>query len=165
MATEETRLFIALYTDADVGVELANQPRKREFDAVFALELGRSRLSDQEQLDHAISDKRAILTFNIKHFTPLFETYWNAGMEHYGVIVSDQIPVGELLRRTVNLLNTVTAGEMKNNIKYLGEFAERSCSSLPPSARSPGTKSKTRATPGHARCLESALFDALPGLL
>ncbi len=90
-----------------------------------ALELDRYRLSDQEQFDYAVSEKRAILTFNVKHFTPLFEEYWNTGKEHYGVIVSDQIAFGELLRRTLKLLNTVTADEMKNNIKYLGEFAER----------------------------------------
>jgi len=61
----------------------------------------------------------------IRHFTPLFEDYWNASSQHYGVIVSNQIPLGELLRRTLNLLDSVSADEMKNNIKYLGEFAEK----------------------------------------
>jgi hypothetical protein len=125
MSAEATPLFIALYTDADVGSDLAKQLRERGFDAVSALELGRYRLSDQEQFDYAVSEERAILTFNIKHFTSLFEIYWNAGTAHYGVIVSEQIPFGELLRRALNLLNTVTADEMKNNIKYLGEFVER----------------------------------------
>lgn len=125
MLTKEAALFIALYTDADVSLELAYQLRERGYDAVSALEVGNHRLLDQEQLDYAISQRRAILTFNIKHFKPLFEAYWNVGKEHYGVIVSDQIPIGELLRRTLNLLNIVTAEEMKNNIKYLGEFAER----------------------------------------
>ncbi len=125
MATEETRLYIALYTDADVGLELAKQLRERGYDAVSALELGRYRPSDEEQWDYAISERRAILTFNIKHFKPLFEAYWNVGKAHYGVIVSEQIPFGELLRRVLNLLNAVAADEMKNNIKYLGEFAER----------------------------------------
>lgn len=125
MTAEETRLFITLYTDADVGLELAKQLRERGYDTVSALELGRYRPSDQEQWDYAISERRTIFTFNIKHFKPLFEAHWNVGKEHYGVIVSDQISFGELLRRTLNLLNTVTADEMKNNIKYLGEFAER----------------------------------------
>ncbi len=125
MSAEAPFLFITLYTDADVGPDLAKQLRERGFDAVSALELGRYQLSDQEQINYAVSEKRAILTFNVKHFTPLFEEYCNTGKEHYGVIVSDQIAFGELLRRTLNLLNTVTADEMKNNIKYLGEFAKR----------------------------------------
>ena len=125
MAIEEARLFIALYTDADVGLELAKQLRARGYDAVSALELGRYRPSDQEQWDYAISERRTILTFNIKHFKPLFEAYWNVGKGHYGVIVSDQIEFGELLRRVLKLLDTVAADEMINNIKYLGEFAKR----------------------------------------
>jgi hypothetical protein len=125
MAAEEPRLFIALFTDADVSLKLAKQLRERGCDAVSALELGRYRPLDQEQLDFAVSERRTILTFNIRHFTPLFEAYWKAGKEHYSVIVSDQIAFGELLRRMLNLLNTVSADEMKNNLKYLGEFAER----------------------------------------
>ena len=35
------------------------------------------------------------------------------------------MPIGEMLRRTLKLLNTVTADEMMNNIKNLAEFAER----------------------------------------
>ncbi len=105
MDTEETRLFIALYTDADITDDLAKQLRERGYDAISALELGRYGPLDREQLDFAISQQRVILTFNMRHFTPLFEEYWNAGKEHSGVIVSNQIPIGELLRRTLNLLN------------------------------------------------------------
>ena len=125
MTVNEPRLFIALYTDADVSLHLAEQLRQHGFDAVSTLELGRYRTEDQDQWNYAISQRRTILTFNIKHFKPLFEAYWNAGKEHYGLIVSDQIAFGELLRRTLHLLNSVTADEMRNNIKYLSEFAER----------------------------------------
>ena len=125
MTAEETRLFIALYTDADVGLALAKQLRERGYDALSALEIGKFQPTDQEQLDYAISQRRTILTFNQRHFEPLYEEYWNAGKEHYGIIVSEQIAVGEMLRRTLKLLNSVSAGEMKNNFKNLGEFAER----------------------------------------
>ena len=125
MAANELRLFVALYTDADVSRHFAEQLRQRGFDAVSAIDLDNSELSDQEQLEYAISEKRAILTFNIKDFAPLFEEYWHKGREHYGIIVSEQIPLGEVLRRTLRLLNTVTFEEMKNNTKNLGEFADR----------------------------------------
>jgi hypothetical protein len=125
MTVSETRLFIALYTDVDVGLKLAKQLRTRGFDAVSAIEAGNHHLFDQEQLDYAIADRRAILTFNKKHFEPLFEEYWHKGKEHYGIIISEQIPLGELLRRTLKLLDSISLDEMKNNFKDLGEFADR----------------------------------------
>ncbi len=125
MTAHETRLFIALYTDADIGLALAKQLRERGYDALSALEVGKYQPSDQEQLDYAVSERRAILTFNNRHFEPLYKEYWNAGKEHYGIIVSEQIALGEMLRRTLKLLNSVSADEMKNNFKNLGEFAER----------------------------------------
>ena len=125
-ATEmDTRLFIALYTDEDVDQELARQLRHHGFDVVSAREIGKYRLSDRAQLDYAISQQRAIFSFNVKHFVTIFEEYWNAGKDHYGIIVSEQLPLGEVLRRTLRLLDTVMAEEMQNNFKNLGEFAER----------------------------------------
>jgi hypothetical protein len=123
MAENSARLFIALYTDADVNQELALQLRQQGFDAVSARDLGHYRLTDEAQLDYAISQQRTILTFNIKHFVPLFERYWSQGTDHYGIIVSEQLPLGELLRRMLRLLDTVTTQEMQNNFKNLGEFA------------------------------------------
>ncbi len=125
MSVRDMRLLIALYIDADISVKLARQLRKHHHDAVSALESAKHKLNDQEQLAYAISDRRAILTFNKRHFEPLFEEYWNAGKEHYGIIVSEQIPLGELLRHTLRLLDSVSADEMKNNFKDLGEFAKR----------------------------------------
>jgi hypothetical protein len=41
------------------------------------------------------------------------------------IVVSQQIPLGELQRRVMRLFDTVTADEMKNNLRNLAEFAER----------------------------------------
>ena len=82
-------------------------------------------LTDSEQLAYAASEGRAILTHNSKDFAPLFEQYWWDGREHHGVVVSEQLPVGELLRRMLRLLDTITAEEMRNNYKDLAEFGAR----------------------------------------
>ncbi|RLC84450.1 MAG: hypothetical protein DRI79_12865 [Chloroflexi bacterium] len=121
----ETSLFIRLYTDADVHGKLAGLIRQHGFDAVSAYEVGNSNLDDPEQLAYAASQHRAILTCNIRHFAPLFDEYWRAGREHYGIIVSEQLPIGEMLHRLLQLLNSMTADEMRNNYKNLAEFAER----------------------------------------
>lgn len=119
------QLFVALYTDADVTPKLAKLLRERDFDAVSAHEVGNAELGDSEHLAYAASQGRAILTYNVKDYAPLLDEYWWTGREHHGIIVSEQLPVGELLRRVLRFLNTVTADEMRNNYKNLAEFVER----------------------------------------
>ena len=76
-------------------------------------------------LVYAAGQGRAILTYNSKDFEPLYQEWWWTGHDHFGIIVSEQLPVGELLHRVLRLLNSITADEMKNNYKNLAEFAER----------------------------------------
>ncbi|MBI5034064.1 MAG: DUF5615 family PIN-like protein [Chloroflexi bacterium] len=120
MAT--ARLFIALYLDADVSKKLASAIRDNGFDAVSAKEVGNAELDDHAQMEYAIAQHRAILTHNSQHFMPLMNEYWRAGKEHYGIIISQQLPLGELLRRVLKLLNTIDAGQVKNSYRDLGEF-------------------------------------------
>jgi len=125
MADEPVALFVDLYLDADVDRDLANALRAEGFDVVSAWDLGRERWSDPEQLDYAISTKRAILTHNTRHYIPLAQQYWQAGREHYGIIVSEQLPPGELLRRLLRLLDRITRDEMVNTVRFLSDFADR----------------------------------------
>jgi len=122
----EEALFVALYLDADVDRKLAEQLRAKGFEAISAREVGNDELSDEEQLAYAVAQGRALLTHNARDFAPLFDEWWNAGKSHHGIIISEQLPIGEMLRRTLKLLNTVTADEMMNNIKNLAEFTETS---------------------------------------
>ena len=122
--TDEVRLFIALYTDADVNKSWGLNPRAG-FDAISALEVQNNLLDDEPQLEYATSQGRTILTHNQRDFAPLHEKWQREGREHAGIILSVQIPIGELLRRTLNLLNQVTADEIHNNLRHLSDFAER----------------------------------------
>jgi len=120
----DERLYIALYTDAHITLALVKALRERGYDAISAHQVGNSDLSDVEHLAYAASHERAILTFNSKDFVPLFREWWEQDRPHAGVIVSAQIPLGMLLRRTRQLLDTVAADEMRNSFRDLGEFAE-----------------------------------------
>jgi len=51
------------------------------------------------------------------------EEWWQADRKHYGVIISEQVPIGEMLRRVIRLLNTVSADEIENGYRDLAEFA------------------------------------------
>ncbi len=47
--------------------------------------------SDEEQLSHAASERRCILTFDVKDFVPLGLTWFRAGREHAGILVSEPV--------------------------------------------------------------------------
>ena len=117
-----TRLFIALYLDADVSKKIAEAIRAEGFDAISAAELGQTKFSDEEHLEYARSQQRAILTHNHDDFARLFDQYWRAGKEYYGIIVSEQLPIGVILTRLLQMLDTISADEIKNSFRNLGEF-------------------------------------------
>jgi predicted nuclease of predicted toxin-antitoxin system len=121
----EARLLIRLYLDADVDVKLAANLRRAGYDCVSAREVGNAALDDETQIVFATNEGRVLLTHNIQDFVPIFERWWHANRNHPGIVVSQQIPLGELQRQVMRLLDTVTADEMENNLRNLAEFAER----------------------------------------
>jgi predicted nuclease of predicted toxin-antitoxin system len=121
----EAGLLIRLYLDADVDVKLAANLRRAGYDCVSARKVGNAALDDETQIVFATNEGRVLLTHNIQDFVPIFERWWHANRNHPGIVVSQQIPLGELQRRVMRLLDTVTADEMENNLRNLAEFAER----------------------------------------
>ena len=116
---------IRLYLDVDVDVKLTASLREAGYDCVSARETGNAALDDETQMVFAASEGRALLTHNIRHFVPLFERWWHAGLHHPGIVVSQQIPLGELRWRVLRLLDTTPPDERNDNLRNLAEFAER----------------------------------------
>lgn len=84
--------------------------------------MNNAELSDRENLKYAIAAQRAFVTFNSDDFARLYDDFWRGGREHFGIIVSEQIPIGEMLHRLLRLLDSMTAEEMRNTFRNLGEF-------------------------------------------
>jgi predicted nuclease of predicted toxin-antitoxin system len=104
---------------------LAADLRGQGFDVVRTEEAGQDEASDEEQLDYAASHGRAILTFNIRDFAPLHESWQSAGRPHAGMIVSQQLGSRQyhlLLQRMLRLLNHFSAEEMVGNFVHLEQF-------------------------------------------
>lgn len=124
--TEDTTdsLYIRLYIDEHVWYKLAAQLRERGFDAVNVYEVGRDGLPDEEQWEYAATQGRAFLTFDKDggRFVDLAVSDFYAGRSFYGLVISAQLPRGELLRRTLNLLNSLSADEMLNVVRFLEDF-------------------------------------------
>lgn len=111
-----------LLLDEQIWVYLATLLREQGYDVTHIYEAGLDGKPDPEVLRSAVENHRAVVTFNIKHFVPLARQYSEEGKEHYGIVVSDEIPQGELQRRVIKLLESVSADDLKNIIRFLQEF-------------------------------------------
>lgn len=88
-------------------------PRSSDIAATMSsmfLELERTGKTDAEQLEYAINQQRAILTHNIRDFIILDRQYRNNGREHFGILLSDQVTLSELLGRTLPCLGPLCRG-------------------------------------------------------
>ena len=111
-----------LLPDEQIWKRLAPLMREKGFDVVHVYEVGLDHADDEEVLSAAVEKHRAVVTFNIKHFLPFIERYFDDGKEHYGIVVSDEISKGELQRRVTRLLESITEEDLKNTVRYLQEF-------------------------------------------
>jgi hypothetical protein len=128
MSGESVALFISLYVDEDSAYRrLPTLLRAEGFDAVSALELGHtgSEWDDEKHLTYAAENQRAVLTHNTRHFVPFAQKWEHEARDHYGIIVSEQVGIGEVLRRLLRLLDTMTKDEIKNKVRFLSDFADR----------------------------------------
>ena len=80
-----TNLFIELYLVECVDVLVANILRARGFTATTTHESGQLHNSDIEQLDYAISQRKAFLTHNLADFEALHRASLASGKTHYGI--------------------------------------------------------------------------------
>ena len=92
--TLEQRLFAALYVDEDVTVQLANELRPREFEAVGAREIGMLSADDEAHLADAAEHQMILLTSNRDDF----------------------------LHLVLNLLNQVAADDLIDTVCYLTAY-------------------------------------------
>ncbi len=110
---------IQLFLDEDVHSGLAHALRKRGYDVIHAQELDRKGRSDLDQLFFAIEQERCLFTFNVKDFVLLHNEQGKAQQEHWGIIVSKQLPFRETMSRLLNLLQRYRKEEMKDRLEFL----------------------------------------------
>jgi predicted nuclease of predicted toxin-antitoxin system len=111
-----------LYLNEHLSPRLAEQLRRYGFDAVSSQEAAMLSHDDAEQLVWAVAQERAIVTFNVSDFVKLHEEYQAAGKEHFGVVLSTAETVPVLLHRLLRLLNSLSADELKNQVRWLNDY-------------------------------------------
>ena len=116
------RLFLVLYLDEDVDPDLIAPLQQRGYEAHSAHDIGMRRRGDPEQLNFAAERGWTLLTHNVKHFRQWHERWMAEGKEHAGIIVSRRMEIGRMLRALLNLLDQVSADEVRNQLLYLQNF-------------------------------------------
>jgi len=110
---------ISLFLDEDNHAALSTILQKRGFDVIHAQELNRKGRPDSEQLRYAAQEERCVLSFNIKDYVLLHNEYVQKELDHWGIIVSNQLPIGETLRRLLTVLQRYSRKSMKNRLLFL----------------------------------------------
>ena len=114
-----SQLFIDLYLDEDVNVLIADLLRARGFQATTTQAAGQIGATDVNQLAFATSQRKAILTHNRMHFEALAQRYFEERKTHSGIVIAVRRPPKELSRRILILLDSMTADEIENQIRYI----------------------------------------------
>ena len=105
--------------DEDVHSGLGFTLRKRGFDAIHAQELERKGKSDSEQLEFAVENNWCIFRYNVKDFVLLHNKYVDLKKEHWGIIVSKQLSLGETFKRILILFQKHSRESMRNKLEFL----------------------------------------------
>jgi hypothetical protein len=86
---------------------------------LHAQELDRKGKTDREQLEFSTQENRCILSFNIKDFVVLHNQYVRENREHGGIIVSKQLPLGEILKRLLQKARLLSQDSIKSRLEFL----------------------------------------------
>ncbi len=113
---------LRFYLDEDVDISLSQALKNRGVDIVTTQKAGNTGSSDQEQLLYAKEQQRVVISHNIRDFVLLHKNFLSNNRKHGGIIVSDQLPIGTLLRRTMRLWFTLDANDMENRIEFLSNW-------------------------------------------
>jgi hypothetical protein len=111
-----------LYLDEDAAQHaVVDGLRNRGVDVLTVLEAGTISTTDEEQLEFATSQGRSVYTLNVHDFCRLHGQFLSEGRRHDGIIVipRQRYSIGEKIRRLTELIESVTAEEMRNRLEFL----------------------------------------------
>lgn len=113
-------LYIRFYFDEDVSVDIVANLQRRGFDALSARDANMLKRDDDAQLGFAVSQRRAFVTHNRADFEALHRQCLKAQHSHYGIIIAKRRRHdSQVVAKLLDLLNTVTADEMRGQLRYI----------------------------------------------
>jgi hypothetical protein len=111
-----------LYFDEDASqVAIVTALRRRGIDVLTANEAGREGRTDDDNLQFATSQGRAVYSLNANDFTRLHGEFLARGDHHAGIIIipRQRYSIGEKVRRILELVENADADALKNSLHFL----------------------------------------------
>lgn len=122
---DAAQVFIRVYTDEHITALLAPALRRRGYEAQNCIEAHTLGWEDEKHLAYAAEHSMAILTSDPSDFIPIAKRWRKESRNHAGIIICPQFSrqeVNTLLRWTLQLLDRLTADELRNAVVYLQQF-------------------------------------------
>ncbi|OGP64432.1 MAG: hypothetical protein A2169_01235 [Deltaproteobacteria bacterium RBG_13_47_9] len=113
---------IALYLDEHIQIAFGDALRSRGIDILTTQEAHNTGLEDTQQLAFATDENRVLLSYNRRHFAQIHHQWMRIRRPHAGIVISDQIPIGIVLRRLMKLYFSLCSEEMANRLEYLSNW-------------------------------------------
>jgi hypothetical protein len=114
---------IKLYLDEDAqSTDLIQALRARQIDVFTVSEVGLLGEADDVHLQYATEHGWVIFTFNRGDFFHLHTQWLRNNKHHAGIIVSDQVGIGVILRRLLRLIDQKSADEMTDWLEFLSNW-------------------------------------------
>jgi hypothetical protein len=114
--------LIKLYFDEDIPEGVAVGLRLRGYNVKTAREAGRKGLSDREQIEYAASEKRVLFSHNVADFVKMHRDFVKTDRQHRGMILSKQLPVGQIVQALLRLLSHVREEDVINRVMWLSDW-------------------------------------------
>ena len=110
---------IKFYFDENVHALLATLLLAEGLDVCTTLDLKMRGTTDDEQLAIATKEERALLTHNRVDFEQLAKKYFEAGKDHFGIVIARVRSPYELKDRILSLVTSTEGTDLKNSIRYI----------------------------------------------
>ena len=108
--------------DENVQASVAEGLRGRGVDAATVWEWGLEGATDEDLLREAAKRGRVVVTYNVRDFVKLHIRWVEEGRKHCGIIVSRQVPIGEMVKRLEKTAKRFKEEEMANRLLFLSEI-------------------------------------------
>lgn len=113
---------LRFYFDENIQEALDDALKTRGVDVLTTKQTGNMGVEDIRQLAYAAEKGRTILTYNKRDFALIHYQWMRIARPHAGIILSDQLPIGIILRRLMRLYCSFKLEDMKNRLEYLGTW-------------------------------------------
>jgi predicted nuclease of predicted toxin-antitoxin system len=114
--------LIKLYLDEDVPEAVAISLRLRGYDVSTTREANLKGLKDVDQLEYALFNGRVLITHNIADFIKIHKEFAKKGKKHNGIVLSKQLPIGQIVKGLLKLLSNLSPDKIRNNVIWLSDW-------------------------------------------